>query len=83
MLIGRRHLLGRLCPQPEPLSNHLVDLPLAIFLPHALVAGQAGLLPVRDLVRAGGPDTEQLVPLEMPSQRRKVSVVVALFARSP
>lgn len=43
-----------------------MDFPLAIFLPHALVARQAGLLPGRELVGAGGSDTEQLFSLEMP-----------------
>lgn len=47
-----------------------MDFPLAIFLPHALIAGQAGLLPGRELVRAGGSDTEELVSLEMPIPRK-------------
>ena len=67
----RAHLLGGLCPQPKPLGNHLMDLPLAILLPHALVAWQAGLLPGGELVAAGGPDAEQLVSLEMPSPEEK------------
>lgn len=64
------HLLGWLCPQPKPVGNHLMDFPLAIFLPHALVAWQAGLLPGRELVCAGGSNTEELVSLEMPIPRK-------------
>lgn len=63
MLIRRWHLLGWLCPQPKPVGNHLMDFPLAIFLPHALIAGQAGLLPGWEPVRAGGSDIEELVSL--------------------
>lgn len=48
-----------------------MDFPLAIFLPHALVAGQAGLLPGRELVAAGGSNAEELVSLEMPTPEEK------------
>lgn len=68
---GRAHLLGRLCPQPKPVGNHLMDFPLAIFLPHALIAWQAGLLPGRELVAAGGSDAEELISLEMPGPEEK------------
>lgn len=55
-----------------------MDFPLAVFLPHALVARQAGLLPGRQLVAAGGPDAEGLVSLGMPSPERDVSPAAAL-----
>lgn len=42
-----------------------MDLPLPILLPHALIAGQAGLLPGGQLVTAGRRDAEQLLCLEM------------------
>lgn len=48
-----------------------MDFPLAIFLPHALIAWQAGLLPGGELVAAGRSDAEQLVSLEMPSPEEK------------
>lgn len=67
----RAHLLRRFSPQPKPLGNHLMDLPLAIFLPHTLIAGQARLLPGRELVAAGRSDTEELVSLQAPSPEDK------------
>lgn len=48
-----------------------MDFPLAIFLPHALIARQAGLLPGRQLVGTGGSNTEQLVSLEMSSPEKR------------
>lgn len=64
------HLLRWLCPQPKPVGNHLMDFSLAILLPHALVAGQAGLLPGLEPVCAGGSHTEELISLEMPIPRK-------------
>lgn len=65
---GITHLLDRVGPQPKPLGNHLVDLSLAIFLAHTLIAGQAWLVPGRELVAAGGSHAEQLIALETPEE---------------
>lgn len=80
-LLQATHLWRDLSPQAKSVCNHLVDLPLPIFLPHTLVAWQMWLLPRRELITAGRSHAEEFISLDVqPQERNKGHSHVTRFA---